>query len=160
MSNEAHDVRSCSSHYTSIRHLTFSIQQVHHPIASYLYYEDQKPEAFRRAEDYRKSRIPKFLTHFETVLSTNDNGVLVGSKVSTADLAIFHVLNGLSFAYPKRMATLRSEGLYTSVFALHDRLEKELQGYLKSGRRKKYNMGVFRYYAELVSAHFGVGPLL
>ncbi|KAF8529500.1 hypothetical protein JB92DRAFT_2782937 [Gautieria morchelliformis] len=129
LSNEAHDV--------------------HHPIASSLYYEDQKAESLRRAEDFRRTRIPKFLAHFETILSTNGNGVLVGSKVSTADLTIFHVLDGLTFAFPKRMATLRNEGLYKTAFAFKDRLGQELEGYLNSGRRQKFSQGLFRHYPEL-----------
>ncbi len=40
----------------------------HHPVGVGLYYEDQKPEAARRAEDFRKNRIPKFLGWFETIL--------------------------------------------------------------------------------------------
>ena len=33
----------------------------HHPIAKSLYYEDQKPESKKRAEDFLKLRAPKFL---------------------------------------------------------------------------------------------------
>lgn len=119
-----------------------------------LYYEDQQAESLRRAEDFRNSRIPKFLTHFETVLSKNGNGILVGSKVSTADLTIFQVLEGLAFAFPKRMGTLRKEGSYKSLFTLQDRFERELEGYLKNERRTEFGTGIFRHYPELVSVAF------
>ncbi|WP_442957749.1 glutathione S-transferase family protein [Polaromonas sp.] len=41
----------------------------HQPIASGLYYEEQKKEAKRRAEDFRKARLPEFLAWFEAVLA-------------------------------------------------------------------------------------------
>src|SRR5262249_33990 len=39
------------------------IHDTHHPIASGLYYEDQKREAKRRAADFRKNRVPKYLDY-------------------------------------------------------------------------------------------------
>lgn len=44
------------------------IHDVHHPIGSVLYYEDQKEESVRRAEAFREQRLPKFLGYFEQVL--------------------------------------------------------------------------------------------
>ncbi|GJJ07708.1 hypothetical protein Clacol_001913 [Clathrus columnatus] len=129
LSNEAHDV--------------------HHPISNSLYYEDQKPEAKRRAEDFRENRIPKFLTHFETVLQNNSSGVLVGSTISTADLTLFQVLDGLHFAFPRRIGALRKSGEYTHVFQLYDRVKDELKDYFGSKRRREYSMGLYRDYPEL-----------
>ena len=40
----------------------------HHPIAVSLYYKDQKPEAARRAKEFRDDRIGKFMGYFERVL--------------------------------------------------------------------------------------------
>ena len=37
------------------------VHDVHHPIGSGLYYEDQKPEARRRAKDFLAIRLPKYL---------------------------------------------------------------------------------------------------
>lgn len=125
--------------------------QVHHPIAPSLYYEDQKPEAKRRAEDFTTNRIPKFLTHFETVLQSNKTGVLVGSSVSTADLTLFQVIDGLTYAFPKRMNTLRTSNEYTSVFQLYEKIKGELKEYLNGKRRLEYSSGLYRNYAELVS---------
>jgi glutathione S-transferase len=122
-----------------------------------LYYEDQKTESIRRAEDFRKSRIPKFLTHFEAVLAKTGTGVLVGSKVSIADLTIFQVLEGLTFAFPKRMGTLRNSGSYEALFALRDGVGKHLEEYLNSERRKGFSNGIFRHYPELVSFTYRFG---
>src|SRR5207253_9490162 len=41
------------------------VHDTHHPIGGGLYYEDQKPESRRRAADFRKARLPKFLGYFE-----------------------------------------------------------------------------------------------
>ncbi len=42
------------------------VHDTHHPIASGLYYEDQRREAKRRAADFVANRLPKFLGYFET----------------------------------------------------------------------------------------------
>ena len=44
------------------------IHDTHHPVGSGLYYEDQKPEAKRYAENFLDERVPKYLGYFETVL--------------------------------------------------------------------------------------------
>ena len=56
----------------------------HHPVSTQAYYEDQKPEALRKATDFRETRIPKFLGYFERVLKGNKEGAgkyLVGDKL-------------------------------------------------------------------------------
>ena len=45
------------------------VHDTHHPIASSLYYEDQRKEAKRRASDLRGRRLPKFLGYFEDLLA-------------------------------------------------------------------------------------------
>ena len=37
------------------------VHDMHHPVGSSLYYEDQKAEALRRAKDFRRSRLPRFI---------------------------------------------------------------------------------------------------
>ncbi|KAJ3556961.1 hypothetical protein NM688_g1732 [Phlebia brevispora] len=138
--------------------LTNETHDTHHPIASELYYEDQKEAAASRAKSYRKNRLPKFLKHFENVLATNPEAkthggaYLIGSSTTTADLVLFHVLSGVSYAFPKRMAALEKSGKYKHVFALKERVanEKAIKEYLASDRRRKFNNnGVFRHYPEL-----------
>src|SRR5579872_4117551 len=55
----------------TIADLVDEAHDTHHPIASSLYYEDQKPEAKRRAADFLKNRAPKYLGYFERVLERN-----------------------------------------------------------------------------------------
>ena len=57
---------------------------VHHPIASSLYYEDQQAEARRRAADFIASRIPKYLAYFERVLSAIRRATAISSDVGSA----------------------------------------------------------------------------
>ena len=130
---------------------------VHHPIAIALFYEEQKAEAARAGELFRRDRIPQWLKYFENVLKTNPATVdgerlyLVSKQTTTADLVLFHVVDGISFAYPRRMAQLREGGEYANVFALYERVkgEKGIKEYLASGRRLKFSRGIFRHYEEL-----------
>lgn len=55
----------------SYSQLLLQIHNVHHPVSVSLYYEDQKEEALRAAEQFRAVRLPKFLQHFQSVLETN-----------------------------------------------------------------------------------------
>jgi glutathione S-transferase len=139
----------------TIADFVVEIHDVHHPIGSGLYYEDQLAEAKRRAEDFRAHRIPKFLNYFETVLSRNPRGpeYLVGHTVSYADLSAFQIVAGLRYAFPKRMKTLESKCPH--LIALHDRIRssKRIAAYLESPRRIAFNKeGIFRHYAELDGA--------
>src|SRR5215472_365494 len=47
--------------------LVVEAHDTHHPIASSLYYEDQRREAKRRTADFIAGRLPKFLGYFERV---------------------------------------------------------------------------------------------
>ena len=129
---------------------------LHHPIASSLYYEDQKKEALRRSVDFREQRMPKFLGWFEAVLQRNagndrrDPPRLVGARMSYADLSLFQVVDGLLYALPK--ATRRVLRRLPLVCTLHAGVprHKRLAAYLASERRLPFNQeGIFRHYPEL-----------
>jgi glutathione S-transferase len=126
------------------------VHDSHHPIAGGLYYEEQKHEAKRRAENFIAERLPKFLSYFEQVLARNGNRVLVGHKVSYVDLSLFQMIEGLRYAFPRAM--IRQERKHKRVIALHDRVaaRPRLAAYLASERRLPFNKeGIFRYYPEL-----------
>jgi glutathione S-transferase len=129
---------------------------VHHPIASSLYYEDQKPEALRRAQDFRRHRLPKFIGWFEAILARNPgNGErdvprLVGGRLSYVDLSLFQVVEGLLYAMPR--ATRRVLRSAPHVAALHAGVprQRRLAAYLASERRLPFNeQGIYRHYPEL-----------
>jgi glutathione S-transferase len=124
----------------------------HHPIASSLYYEDQKPEARRRADDFLESRASKYLGYFERVLQTNAAGPghLVGAELTYADLSLFQVVEGMRYAFPKAMARLERD--CPKCVSLRNRVaaRPRIAAYLASDRRIPFNeQGIFRRYPEL-----------
>ncbi|MBA2673013.1 glutathione S-transferase [Ramlibacter sp.] len=141
----------------TIADFVVEVHDTHHPVASNLYYEDQIAEAKRRATDFRKERLPKFMGWFEAVLQRNPrNGKpastphLVGGRLSYADLSLFQVVDGLRYAFPK--ATARVLKRAPMVVALHAGVaaHRRLRGYLDSERRIAFNEeGIFRRYPEL-----------
>lgn len=124
----------------------------HHPVGSGLYYEQQKPEAKRRARQFRDERVPKFMDWFETVLRKNvaSQKVLVGRAPGYVDFSLFQIVEGLAYAYPALWARL--EGDYPLVAAHRERIADYpvLQRYFRSKRRLDFNTsGLFRHYPEL-----------
>ena len=126
------------------------IHDTHHPIASSLYYEDQKKEAKRRTEIFLDERVPKFLGYFETVIGKSKGPFLLGKRLTYADLSLFQVMAGLRYAFPKAMA--RRETDWPRVIALHEAVAKRprIKAYLNSQARLPFNeSGIFRHYPEL-----------
>ena len=128
------------------------VHDTHHPIALGLYYEQQTHEAAKRALEFRRERIPKFLNWFEAVLMRNPNGPtwLVGGRLSYVDLSLFQLVEGLLYAFPK--AGRRVLKKTPHVAALHDRVRgvSAVAAYLASPRRISFSEdGIFRRYPEL-----------
>jgi glutathione S-transferase len=128
------------------------IHDTHHPIAASLYYEEQKPEAQRRAADFIRLRLPKFLGYFEGVLARNPRrgGFSVGGRLSYVDLSLFQVVAGLRYAFPNAMARVMPG--YPRLAELHDRVaaRPRIAAYLGSKRRVPFNESdLFRHYPEL-----------
>jgi glutathione S-transferase len=124
----------------------------HHPIANVLYYEDQVPEAKKRAANFTANRIPKFMGYFERILKKNSAGgdFTFGKKLSYIDLSLFQMIEGLRYAFPRSMARLEPE--HRRIVALHDRVmaRPRITAYLASPRRLPFNQqDIFRRYPEL-----------
>lgn len=124
----------------------------HHPIASSLYYEDQKAAAKARAGDFIDQRIPKFLGYFQRVIERNpaDAGWLVGHQASYADLSLFQLIEGLHYAFPKGLHDFNQR--YPMLATLRENVAARpgLKRYLASKRRIAFNEeGIFRHYPEL-----------
>jgi glutathione S-transferase len=139
----------------TIADLVAEVHDTHHPIASGLYYEDQKPEAKARSADFLAHRMPKFLGYFERVLGQNPSGArhMVGNTLTYVDLSIFQIVEGLRYAFPK--ATKHLADHYPHVAALHDAVaaRPNIVAYLASPRRLPFNeTGIFRHYPELDKA--------
>ncbi|BBC73782.1 glutathione S-transferase [Altererythrobacter sp. B11] len=123
---------------------------VHHPISGSLYYHEQKAEAARRAVDFRNSRIPKFLDHFEAAVAQGDGPFLLGERWSYIDTSLFQLIEGLRYAFPRRMAALAGD--YPCLGRLHEAVAAldGLADYLSSSRRPTFSEdGIFRHYPEL-----------
>lgn len=133
----------------TIADMVAEAHDTHHPVAVGAYYEDQKTEALRRAGDFRDNRIPKFLGWFETILERRGDWLAGGDRWSYADLSLFQLVEGLRFAFPRRMKTVEAD--HRRVTALRDRVAAlpELRDYLSSQRRLPFSDGIFRHYAEL-----------
>lgn len=131
---------------------TDEIHDSHHPLGPGDYYENQKPEALKRAAEFKTIRAPKFLNWLETVLDQNPDGpeFLAGGQLSYADLSLFQIIEGLKYAFPNLMQRLAPN--YQLVFALHARVAERpnIQAYIESDRRVPFNeTGLFRRYPEL-----------
>lgn len=139
----------------TIADLVAEVHDTHHPVAVSLYYQDQKKEARRKAADFLKNRLTKYLGYFEKILASNQRGdrYLLGAKLTYADLSLFQVVAGLSYAFPSTMASAARK--HRHLFALHARIQERprIAAYLKSPRRIPFNEdGIFRHYPELESA--------
>jgi len=132
----------------TIADIVAEAHDTHHPVSMSAYYEDQKIEAERRSRDFRNHRIPKYLSWFEHILAQRWSW-LAGERWTYADLSLFQLIEGLSFAFPRRMARIARDvpkvmALRSAVWAL-----AELKDYLSSERRAPFSDGIFRHYPEL-----------
>jgi glutathione S-transferase len=146
----ADEVRGLWTHQLqlTISDLVVEVHDTHHPVASSLHYEDQKPEARRRAAAFVNERIPKFLGYFARILG--DQEYLTGASLSYADLSLFQAIEGLRYAFPKAM--VRVEAGLSQLGALRDRVaaQPNIAAYLGSPRRLPFTEeGIFRHYPEL-----------
>jgi glutathione S-transferase len=74
----------------------------------------------------------------------------MGSRVTYADLSLFQVIAGLSYAFPHAMA--KAARHQRRLFSLHAAVQARprIAAYLASPRRIPFNEeGIFRHYAEL-----------
>jgi glutathione S-transferase len=137
----------------TIADMVVEAHNVHHPVSPSLYYSDQQAEAARAAEAFRDQRMPKYLGWFERVLEDSGRSWLAGEKWSYADLSLFQLLEGLAYAFPKRMATLAADIPLRTALRERVRALPELQDYLHGDRRLPFNeAGLFRHYPELDAA--------
>ena len=136
----------------TIADMVTEAHDTHHPIAAGLHYEDQQAEAQRRAREFCRTRLPKFLQWFERIVARNPAGSrhLVAGKLSYADLSLFQLVEGLRYAFPT--ATQSALAQTPGIVQLHDRIAAlpKVAAYLCSERRIPFNeQGIFRRYPEL-----------
>lgn len=133
----------------TIADLVAEVHDTHHPIASCLYYEDQRAAARQRAEDFRQHRLPKYLDYFEDVLIRSD-GRHALSRHSYVDLSLFQIISGLDYAFPLAMRRLRRKLPHLRGLVERVAERPRIAAYLASPRRLAFNEdGIFRHYPEL-----------
>lgn len=141
---------ACRQHMLTVMDAVAEAHDVHHPVATGKYFEDQVEEARLAARSFVSDRMPKLLGYFEKVLERNPGDWSVGDECTYVDLALFQLNEGLSYMFPKAMKA--GEEDYAGLRALRDRVRRRpgIAAYLESNRRLPFNEhGIFRYYEEL-----------
>jgi glutathione S-transferase len=126
------------------------IHDTHHPLGPSLYYEDQRQPAKKRSGEFWSARAPKYLGYFEQLLQGNGGPYLTGRNATYVDLSLFQIVEGLRYAFPKRMKAF--ERKIPCLVDLHDRVaaRANIKAYLASDRRIAFNEdGIFRRYKAL-----------
>jgi glutathione S-transferase len=134
----------------TVADFVLEIHDTHHPLGPSLYYEDQRAPAKKRTGEFWKERVPKYLGYFERQLESNGGSWLTGRRVTYADLSLFQIVEGLRYAFPKRMKAF--ERNIPGLVDLHDRIaaRPNIKAYLASDRRITFNEdGIFRRYKAL-----------
>ena len=134
----------------TVADFVMEVHDTHHPIGVSLYYEDQKKPAKLRTAEFWKERVPKFLGYFERLLEASDGAYITGRKLTYVDLSLFQIVEGLRYAFPKRMKAF--ERSIPTLTGMHDRVAERpnIAAYLASERRIPFNEeGIFRRYKAL-----------
>jgi glutathione S-transferase len=134
----------------TVTDFVLEVHDTHHPLGPSLYYEDQKREAKKRTEAFWDERVPKYLGYFEQLMDDSAGHYVTGRKLTYVDLSLFQLVEGLRYAFPKRMKAFDQK--IPSLRELHDRVASRpnIKAYLSSERRIPFNEdGIFRHYKEL-----------
>ncbi|MBO32048.1 MAG: glutathione S-transferase [Rhodospirillaceae bacterium] len=128
------------------------VHDTHHPIASTLYYEDQKEAAVKRSANFIEYRMPKHMAYYERIITNNQTGSgwLIGDTLTYPDLSMYQIVEGLRYAFP--IAFGKIGNAYPNLLNLRDLIaaRPNINDYLTSSRRIPFStMGVFRHYPEL-----------
>jgi glutathione S-transferase len=134
----------------TIADLVTEVHDTHHPIASHLYYDDQRVEALRRASEFAKVRLPKHLSLLESQLERAGDVHLVGGAHSYVDLSAFQVMEGLAYAFPNALARVAPSVPRLRALCDRVRARPNVAAYLASPRRLAFSEhDIFRRYPEL-----------
>ena len=134
----------------TVADFVLEIHDTHHPLGPSLYYEDQRNPAKKRTGEFWRERVPKYLGYFEHLVQHNGGFYLTGRRLTYADLSLFQIVEGLRYAFPKRMRAF--ERGIPGLIGLHDRVASRpnIKSYLSSDRRIAFNEdGIFRRYKAL-----------
>src|SRR5438552_14647736 len=133
----------------TIADLVLESHDTQQPLGPSLYYEDQRAPAKKRSDEFWKERVPKYLGYFEG-LTRSGRAYITGRRLTYVDLSLFQIVEGLRYAFPKRMKAFEKE--IPRLIELHDRVaaRPNIKAYLASERRIAFNEdGIFRRYKAL-----------
>ena len=71
-------------------------------------------------EEFWDERVPKYLGYFERLLDGSAGHYVTGRKLTYVDLSLFQLVEGLRYAFPKRMKAF--ERKIPELCELHDRV--------------------------------------
>jgi glutathione S-transferase len=134
----------------TVTDFVLEVHDTHHPLGPSLYYEDQKGPAKKRTDEFWSERVPKYLGYFERLLEDNGGKYVTGRRLTYLDLSTFQLVEGLRYAFPKRMKAF--ERKIPGLVGLRDRVaaRPNIAAYLASDRRIAFNEdGIFRHYGAL-----------
>jgi glutathione S-transferase len=134
----------------TITDFVLEIHDTHHPLGPSLYYEDQRGPAKKRSAEFWNERVPKYLGYFEQLLKGSGGAYVTGRKLTYVDLSLFQIVEGLRYAFPRRMKAFERE--IPGLAGLRDRvaIRPNIKAYLASDRRIAFNEdGIFRRYKAL-----------
>ena len=134
----------------TIADLVVEAHDTHHPVSVDLTYAQQRTEARRRTRHFLSERVPKFLGYFERVIEKAGGPWTMGKTFSYVDLSLFQLMEGLAYAFPRKMETLAPRLRRVRAVTQAVRERPRIAAYLASERRIPFNTdGVFRHYPEL-----------
>ena len=134
----------------SICDVAAEAHDVHHPLGTSLYYEEQMEAARTAARVFTGQRLATWLTFFERVAENCGGPFLLSSGHSYLDLMMMQLFDGLSHAFPKAMAVLGNKTPLLSELRARISRRTNIESYFRSGRRISFNRdGLFRHYPEL-----------
>lgn len=137
----------------TVSDMVAEVHNVHHPVAADRYYHEQKDAAAQAARSFREKRMPKYLGYFEAASGARGGPFVLGERWTHVDTSLFQLVEGLTYAFPLRMAAMERE--LTGLFRLRNAVAQipGVAAYLASDRRLPFNEnGIFRHYPELDAA--------
>ena len=87
----------------TVADFVLEIHDTHHPLGPSLYYEDQRRPPKNAPTNSGAQRVPKYLGYFERLLENNGGAYLTGRRATYVDLSLFQIVEGLRYAFPRRM---------------------------------------------------------
>ena len=135
----------------TVTDFVLEVHDTHHPLGPSLYYEDQKAPARKNAATNSGRSACRNIWAISNGCWWKMAAVTSPSrKLTYVDLSMFQLVEGLRYAFPKRMKAF--ERTIPKLIDLHDRVaaRPNIKAYLASDRRIAFNEdGIFRRYKAL-----------